>query len=1180
MSTGDYRGPDQNQEHNQRNLLRETRPLAERVLLSMADAQVASVSLLSMAMIGVFFPAFADLMLVSGLVLFFMVRGQQKKMTLPARMPKSACMPDPSDLHPMTGKPKPGAGITFIGNEIGSNKEVWLTNEDMRTHILMFGTTGSGKAQPLDALVHTPSGWKRMGDIQVGESVSTPDGGVAKVTGVFPQGQKDIYRITFADGRSAEACGEHLWEVHRKHWDGKYKIGKSRGGKCLPRIISTATLIDQLQKNKGSFYVPLVEPIEKPAQDLPIDPYLLGALIGDGDFSGKILRFSSVDIDLVDEIKGLIPESMELHQYPYDLKCDYWIRFKQGQLASGRSADGSYPKSPMKQMLFDQNLLGCGSHEKFIPAMFKNGSIAQRRAVLQGLMDTAGTAGKITTSISFSSLSHQLAKDVQEIVWSLGGCALISSKMPTYSHKGEKRIGRRSFRVSIHIRDPHSLFRFKRKQLRSATYQYADSLKLRIKSIEKIGKKESQCIYVDYPSHLYVTDNYVVTHNTEALLSIAYNSLIQNSGFIYIDGKGDATLWAKISSMVRSMGREDDLLVLNFMTGGRDIVGKQDDKLSNTMNPFATGSSDMLTQLTVGLMSKGGGSGDGDMWQGRAISFVEGLMRPLVYLRDHYGLLLDVNVIREYFVLDRVEDLAWKSADRYPGLEDRMEGLRSFLDSLAGYDRKKIGRQGDTPRDQFGYCTMQLTRTFGSLADTYGRIVRTPLGEIDMYDVVVNRRILVVLLPALEKSPPELSNLGKIIVGSLKSMMAVGLGSKIEGCWEDIIDSRPTNSPSPYVAILDEYGYYAVEGFAVVPAQARSLGFSAVFGAQDLPALQKVSKEEAASIGANTNLKICGKMEDAETTFEFFKKNAGEGYFTRVSGYKFNTGVVGSWLGNQDASIEKMERINIQELKSQRPGEMHLFWGAKIIRARMFYVNPPKTKELRSNHFLRVQTATLAEIEEATAAANLIAEKLADQSLQGAIDAPPLKTITLAAEGFNRFACLPSIEKAIAVLVHCQKESGKDIDDFRASLMGSDRQDASNEPDSESGSPFVFGDPVGEDSNPFGIEQPKSVSIFTEEPEENFGSQIFDGKQNSIQGAISSMPFLDEAAVKDGIERIEVALGSGGDSAKRTAKKVADDMDEATRYPKRPPKEIELEDFKDLFSQLSDALDESLKEGR
>jgi intracellular multiplication protein IcmO len=141
---------------------------------------------------------------------------------------------------------------------------------------------------------------------------------------------------------------------------------------------------------------------------------------------------------------------------------------------------------------------------------------------------------------------------------------------------------------------------------------------------------------------------------TVTLTSLAYNALVQASGFIYVDGKGDNTLFASIFSMVRSMGREDDLLLVNFMTGARDIIGPQEKRLSNTLNPFCQGSSSMLTQLVVNLMGDSGQSSDGDMWKGRAIAFVEALMRVLVYMRDQGSILLDANSIRNYFDLNRL----------------------------------------------------------------------------------------------------------------------------------------------------------------------------------------------------------------------------------------------------------------------------------------------------------------------------------------------------------------------------------------------------------------------------------------------------------------------------------------------------------------------------------------------
>ena len=451
---------------------------------------------------------------------------------------------------------------------------------------------------------------------------------------------------------------------------------------------------------------------------------------------------------------------------------------------------------------------------------------------------------------------------------------------------------------------------------------------------------------------------------TVMMVSMAYNALVQASGFIYVDGKGDNSLYANIFSMVRSMGRDDDLLLLNFMTGAKDIVGPQEKRISNTINPFSHGSSSMLANLVTGMMDSSSSSGDGDMWKGRAIAFVEALLKVLVAMRDAGHILLDANTIRNYFSLDRLEAMVADktfirdgqyaiSTEFLPDVV--MQPMNNYLATLPGYNKERKGRQVSQVFEQHGYITMQLTRIFTSLADTYGHIMRHKLAEIDMRDVVLNRRILVTLLPALEKSPDELANLGKVVIATLRSMMATGLGDSVEGSFQDLILTKPTNAETPFLCILDEYGYYAVKGFAVVPAQARSLGFACVFAGQDLPAFQKASKEEAASIGANTNIKICMKLEDPTETWEFFMKGAGESYVTTVDNFSTGGGnITNTYLDSNTAKTEKRSRIDLLDLKDQGLGEMHIFFKSDIVRARTFYANPKPVKAMRLNQCLKV----------------------------------------------------------------------------------------------------------------------------------------------------------------------------------------------------------------------------------
>ncbi len=524
---------------------------------------------------------------------------------------------------------------------------------------------------------------------------------------------------------------------------------------------------------------------------------------------------------------------------------------------------------------------------------------------------------------------------------------------------------------------------------------------------------------------------------TVALVSISFNALMQGSGFIYVDGKGDNSLYATIFGMVRMMGREDDLLLINFMTGARDIIGPQKLRLSNTMNPFSNGSSSMLSQLVISLMESGKGGGDGDMWKGRAMAFVEAIMKVLVAMRDSGHLLLDANTIRNYFSLERLETMVIDKIfirDKAEPInidfldEIILEPITNYVYNLPGYNKERKGKQVSQVLEQHGFITMQLTRVFSSLADTYGHIIRTNLAEVDLKDVVLNRRILVVLLPALEKSPAELANLGKVIIASLKAMMAAGLGDEVEGEYHDLITRKPTNAPSPYLCILDEYGYYAVEGFAVVPAQARSLGFSVIFAGQDLPAFQKASKEEAASIGANTNIKICMKLEDPMETWEFFSKTAGEAYVTHVSGFQSDSrGVMNNYMDNKGAQLEKRARIDLMDLKDQREGEAHVFFKSTIIRAKMFYADPPHCKVMRLNQFLKVEKVDSIDLNKILHSMSHFQTVVQKEELY-----PPLYG---AEEELDRlFAVLaettddqPAIERAVATLLKYQQESAPQV---------------------------------------------------------------------------------------------------------------------------------------------------------
>ncbi len=609
---------------------------------------------------------------------------------------------------------------------------------------------------------------------------------------------------------------------------------------------------------------------------------------------------------------------------------------------------------------------------------------------------------------------------------------------------------------------------------------------------------------------------------TEALVSIAYNALIQSSGFIYVDGKGDNSLFAKIFSMVRSMGREDDLLLINFMTGAKDIIGPQKKRISNTINPFATGSSSMLTQLIVSLMDSSGNSSDGDMWKGRAIAFVEALMKVLVAMRDANHILLDANTIRNYFELDRLEAM---SIDHVFIRDDQeavgmdflpdviLQPMNNYLKTLPGYNKAKKGKQVSQVLEQHGFITMQLTRVFTSLADTYGHIVRVKMAEVDFKDVVLNRRILVVLLPALEKSPDELANLGKVIIASLRTMMAAGLGDAVEGTYRELVTRKPTNAPTPYLCVLDEYGYYAVQGFAVVPAQARSLGFSVIFAGQDLPAFQKASKEEAMSIGANTNIKICMKLEDPLETWDFFMKTAGESFVTTVESFQSDEkSISGQYMDTKTAKVDKRARVDLLDLKDQREGEAHVFFKSKLVRAKMFYANPPPAKEMRLNHYLRVEAPKDRDLYHLAKSF----EQFEEATIKGEtfeVQPEPSAALDKVITALNQDTRSTPIEAAVNLLLSYQKQVQSEVSQAVAPRPV------------EQGYVNVF--------SPLSLDERLSQCLIVDDMDK------------------FRTPILNFSGLRDGIHLLERLTGEGDVTASKIRNELMKDLESATEYPPR-----------------------------
>lgn len=644
---------------------------------------------------------------------------------------------------------------------------------------------------------------------------------------------------------------------------------------------------------------------------------------------------------------------------------------------------------------------------------------------------------------------------------------------------------------------------------------------------------------------------------TEALISIAFNALVHASGFIYVDGKGDSSLFAKIFSMCRFMGREDDLLVINYMTGSRDVFGPQSTKLSNTLNPFTTGSSGGLTELLVSLMDDSGG--DNAMWKGRAISLISSIMMALVHMRENKEILLDVDMIREYLILENIIKLS-KRRDLPAHVN---QSIRAYLRSLPGY-QDNAPKQSETVMDQHGYLQMQFTKILGSLADSYGYIFRTNLGEVDFWDVVANRRILVVLLPALEKSPEELANLGKIIVACLKQMMATGLGSLLEGEYKKIIETKPTYSPTPFLCILDEYGYYAVKGAAVMPAQARSLGFCMIFAGQDYPAFEKASKEEAASTVANCNIKVFMKLEDPKETYDLFAKLVGEAAVTNVSGYQANTSAfVTNYNDMQNANVERRSRGDLLDLKEQREGEAHIIFKSYVIRAQMFYAAPKKSSKIMLNYFLKIEPPEKAEVLEMDSGLEDLMRRLAQPvfmtDLEDSTD--PVPDIELAASIMKTQQALGLMERGCAAVAAHHNTVKNQMDAFR-NQMGMLMDDEDEEDDGIN----VFSAGDEEEDVPSKSKKAKPASKYQEDDDEDDEHPEDD----------DDFPvFLNEGKTKAGLAEVEKLGGVSDEEAAENAERVVEDMKAISQYPHTDaPDDKSPDDILEMLKELDEKIDE------
>lgn len=365
---------------------------------------------------------------------------------------------------------------------------------------LLTDQPGLGKAVSLDTKVYTPTGYKLMKDIQVGDYVFGKDGKPALVRAVYNHHNVTMYKLTFSDGATINCCKDHLWEINdqtgKKIVPTSWFMQKDQFGKVRKDHLWAG--------GKYKYWIDRCEPVEFETQTVPVDPYLLGLLLGDGCIRYSV-SMATPDVEILEYINQVLPEGLYLRKhitdpYSYTISC--------GQ-AGGHN--------PILSALKSLNLLGKSSHTKFIPDIYKYNSVEVRKAVLQGLLDTDAYCGTENCLI-YTTVSPILAEDVTFLVESLGGLVHLHKNPCGYSGK----VTGVAYDLTIKLDNPQEYVRLSRKKALLRPRKFRP--RRHIISIEPIANADAKCIAVDNVDHLYLIDHFVVTHNTLEAMNLAlYN---------------------------------------------------------------------------------------------------------------------------------------------------------------------------------------------------------------------------------------------------------------------------------------------------------------------------------------------------------------------------------------------------------------------------------------------------------------------------------------------------------------------------------------------------------------------------------------------------------------------------------------------------------------------------------
>lgn len=396
--------------------------------------------------------------------------------------------------HSKTGK-SGSARFVWDPGTVNPKQKQFLESRSLYT--CYGGAKGGGKALENGTLVCTPTGWKAVEQLVVGDEVIGSGGNPVKVLGVYPQGIKKIYTVSFRDGASIRVSGDHLWRYRVTGKPHKVKgVRYTRDNWTVGTTLEMLAAMHKCRSNQ-SVVIPLCGAVQWEKKELPIKPYTVGALLGDGSLTGQGVIITSADTEVIERIRA---DGYTVHKWRGDY--DY------GVLGIRKELNGIGLKHD--------------SHNKRIPEEYLHSDIEDRLELLRGLMDTDGYCDK-RGHCSYCSVSEGLARDVQYLVRSLGGMATLTKK---------NRASGVSYEVTIRMPDESGrIFHLSRKLARLKVYNGGISdVTRRVVAIEESGEGECTCIRVDSHDRLFVAENFIVTHNTHILRIKAIGGALTNPG--------------------------------------------------------------------------------------------------------------------------------------------------------------------------------------------------------------------------------------------------------------------------------------------------------------------------------------------------------------------------------------------------------------------------------------------------------------------------------------------------------------------------------------------------------------------------------------------------------------------------------------------------------------------------